>query len=113
MNYNNLRIIQVNERDDDDESNDYNISEYTYDPLYIKEFIDNQNGNMVDTLKITLANMGFVIINNDNTKINAQHYIIIDIKYGNNTNNFFYNSYLNIFKEVHREYQLKGIINEL
>ena len=115
MEVNNLRLLYVKEYDD--KPNEHSIVDYTYDAEYIKNFINSND--TAGYIKNNIICSGYAVtsvkINNSSvikSYISDIYYVIINIEDVNN-NSHFYLQYLNIFKQLHREYQLKGILDEL
>ena len=110
MNYNNMRIIHGNGSFLD---YTYIIDENTYDTEYIKNYIDTHDSK--EDIETRIKVFGYVKIATDLDI----HNIIVDVEFINsdvNTPTVYYNEYvkqLEHFKHLHRDYQLKGIINEL
>ena len=109
MNYNNLRILYCKEIHDN--KDEINVVDYTYDTVYIKNYI-NKHDYKNDVLE-QIKNFGYVrtSIKINKSYMNDYYYLIIDIDFNEIYSQYKY--YLNLFKHLHRDYQLKGIINEL
>ena len=98
INYNNLRLMYINLIDDALE-----ICQYTYDTEYIKNSIDTHK-DKIEILWDLEYNDGYTKIKIKN-KLIYKNYVLVDIEYNS--------YYMDIFKQLHRDYQLKGILDEL
>ena len=83
---------------EDDKCGDYHIFDYTYDTEYIKNYIlEHDYGNYIlDDLNLygySLYDTSYIIINIEHLDYYQQH-----------------TSWLEAFKQLHRDYQLKGIL---
>ena len=113
MNFNNLRIIYCKNAKRYNQFDAFTIVDYTYDIDTIKNYIFLYKGmdNLAkDYILGDLYSSGYSRMSIEPDEPNT-HIIIIDTE--SKTNNTDYIIYINIFKQLHRDYQLKGIINEL
>ena len=98
MNYNNLRILET-----DTDNSFIRIFEHTYNPnKYLENFLGYE----------------LYLVDNYGYTIDVNNIIILDVEFDINKLTIInlkdnYMKILSTYKHLHREYQLKGIMNEL